>query len=46
VNGDSASGGIRALDAMTGKTKWDFRLEPPPSAGVMSTAGGLVFELP
>jgi alcohol dehydrogenase (cytochrome c) len=43
LDGDSASGAIRALDALTGKRKWDFRLVSPPWAGVLSTGGGLVF---
>lgn len=41
--GDEAYGAIRALDAATGKMKWEFRLQSPPWAGVLSTAGGLVF---
>jgi alcohol dehydrogenase (cytochrome c) len=41
--GDNAYGAIRALDASTGKQKWEFRLQSPPWAGVLSTAGGLVF---
>lgn len=40
---DDAWGEIRALDARTGETKWTFRLHSPPWAGVLSTAGGLVF---
>lgn len=36
-------GAIRALDALTGVQKWEFKLVSPPWAGVMSTAGGLVF---
>jgi alcohol dehydrogenase (cytochrome c) len=31
------------LEATTGKLKWEFRLHTPPWAGVLSTAGGLVF---
>ena len=27
----------------TGETKWEFRQHSPPWAGVMATAGGLVF---
>ena len=34
---------MRGLDASTGKQKWEFRLKAPPWAGVLSTAGGLVF---
>jgi alcohol dehydrogenase (cytochrome c) len=41
--GDAAWGAIRALDANTGRQKWEFRLKSPPWAGVLSTAGGLVF---
>jgi alcohol dehydrogenase (cytochrome c) len=40
---DEAWGAVRALDATTGKRAWDFRLPSPPWAGVMATAGGLVF---
>jgi alcohol dehydrogenase (cytochrome c) len=40
---DDAWGEIRALDAKTGDTKWTFKLHSPPWAGVLSTAGGLVF---
>jgi len=40
---DDAWGEIRALDATTGDTKWNFKLHTPPWAGVLSTAGGLVF---
>ncbi|HKV25021.1 MAG TPA: PQQ-dependent dehydrogenase, methanol/ethanol family [Candidatus Acidoferrum sp.] len=40
---DQSWGEIRALEATTGATKWIFRLHTPPWAGVLSTAGGLVF---
>ncbi len=36
-------GALRALEATTGKKVWEFRLQSPPWAGVLSTAGGLVF---
>ena len=36
-------GAVRALDVKTGKLTWDFKLPTPTWAGVMSTAGGLVF---
>jgi len=36
-------GAVRALDVKTGKQAWDFRLPTPTWAGVMATAGGLVF---
>jgi alcohol dehydrogenase (cytochrome c) len=40
---DDASGAIRALQPATGELKWEFKLHSPPWAGVLSTAGGLVF---
>ena len=40
---DDASGAIRALQAETGEMRWEFKLLSPPWAGVLSTAGGLVF---
>ena len=43
LGGDEASGAVRALDLLTGRIKWNFRLHSPLWAGVMSTAGGLVF---
>jgi alcohol dehydrogenase (cytochrome c) len=43
VNGDDAWGAVRALEATTGKLKWEFKLLTPPWTGLMSTAGGLVF---
>ncbi|MEK7829564.1 MAG: PQQ-dependent dehydrogenase, methanol/ethanol family [Acidobacteriota bacterium] len=43
LDGDKAFGAVRALDVMTGKMKWEFRLKSPLWAGVMATAGGLVF---
>jgi alcohol dehydrogenase (cytochrome c) len=36
-------GAVRAIDVKSGKPAWDFKLPTPPWAGVMSTAGGLVF---
>jgi alcohol dehydrogenase (cytochrome c) len=36
-------GAIKALEAETGKPRWEFKLHTPSSAGVLSTAGGLVF---
>jgi outer membrane protein assembly factor BamB len=43
VNGDEAWGAIRALEATTGKMKWEFRLLSPGWTSLLSTAGGLVF---
>jgi alcohol dehydrogenase (cytochrome c) len=36
-------GAVRAIDVKTGTPMWDFKLPSPPWAGVMATAGGLVF---
>jgi len=43
VNGDDAWGAIRALDAVSGKMKWEFTLLSPGWTSLLSTAGGLVF---
>ncbi|MGH9657622.1 MAG: PQQ-binding-like beta-propeller repeat protein, partial [Bryobacteraceae bacterium] len=43
IPGSEPHGAIRALDAFTGDQKWEFKLQSPPWAGVLSTAGGLVF---
>jgi alcohol dehydrogenase (cytochrome c) len=37
------TGSIRALEHLTGKLAWEFPLRSPPWAGLMSTAGGVVF---
>jgi alcohol dehydrogenase (cytochrome c) len=41
--GDVPFGAVRALDVSTGEQKWEFKLHSPPHAGLMTTAGGLVF---
>ncbi len=41
--GSEESGAIRALEATTGRMRWEFRLHSAPWAGVLATAGGLVF---
>lgn len=38
-----AYGAVRALDVLTGERRWEHRLLSPLWAGVMATAGGLVF---
>jgi len=40
---EEATGAIRAFDVKTGQQAWSFPLPSPPWAGVLSTAGGLVF---
>jgi alcohol dehydrogenase (cytochrome c) len=42
-NGDDAYGAVRALESASGKMRWEFRLITPPLAGLLSTAGDLVF---
>jgi alcohol dehydrogenase (cytochrome c) len=37
------SGALRAIDAVTGERKWEFPYPTPSWAGVLSTAGGVVF---
>ena len=41
--GDDAYGAVRALEATSGKLRWEFKLLTPSLAGLLSTAGGLVF---
>jgi alcohol dehydrogenase (cytochrome c) len=36
-------GAVKALDAVTGRLRWEFKLHTPPTGGVLATAGGLVF---
>jgi alcohol dehydrogenase (cytochrome c) len=36
-------GALRALDALTGETRWEFKVHTPPWSGILSTAGRLVF---
>jgi alcohol dehydrogenase (cytochrome c) len=36
-------GALRAIDAVTGERKWELRHAAPSWAGVLSTAGGVVF---
>jgi alcohol dehydrogenase (cytochrome c) len=43
LEADEAYGVIRALEATTGKLKWEFKLLTTPRGGVMATAGGLLF---
>jgi len=41
--GEQSYGAIRALDATTGKLRWQFKLMAAAWVPVLSTAGGLVF---
>jgi alcohol dehydrogenase (cytochrome c) len=41
--GHFPKGSILALDPSTGDTKWRWEMVRPPSAGILATAGGLIF---
>jgi alcohol dehydrogenase (cytochrome c) len=43
LQGDPGFGAIRALEPASGELRWEYPLFSPPWAGVLSTAGGLVF---
>jgi alcohol dehydrogenase (cytochrome c) len=43
MDGDVAFASVKAWEATTGKPRWEFKLLTPPMAGLLSTAGGLVF---
>ena len=42
-NADGNRGHLRAIDPMTGKSKWSIPFKSPNWAGTLVTAGGLVF---
>jgi alcohol dehydrogenase (cytochrome c) len=41
--GEEPYGAVRALDVATGQLRWEYKLFAPSHAGLMATAGGLVF---
>lgn len=43
ADAESAHGAVRALDPLSGKRKWEFRLLSPPWSGLLVAAGGLLF---
>jgi alcohol dehydrogenase (cytochrome c) len=43
IAGEDPIGAIRALTPETGEMKWEFKLHSDAGAGVLSTAGNLVF---
>ena len=43
IPGEEEYGAIRALHPATGAVAWEYKLFTPPWAGVLSTAGNLVF---
>ena len=43
IPSEPSTGAILAVDPRTGETRWRFNLVTNPSAGLLSTAGGLVF---
>ena len=40
---EKSYGLLKALDPITGDTKWSFKYYQPPLAGTLSTSGGLIF---
>ena len=43
VTDEKEWGMLKAMDPLTGETKWDFRYYRAPWAGTLSTSGGLIF---
>lgn len=43
IPGVEPTGSIQALEVETGRRRWEFPLQSPPWAGLLATAGGLVF---
>jgi alcohol dehydrogenase (cytochrome c) len=43
VPGEREWGAVRALNPVTGEVKWEHKLFSPPWAGLLSTAGNLLF---
>jgi len=41
--GVEPAGSVKAMDPVTGETKWEFPLHSPPWAGLLATAGGVIF---
>src|SRR5438105_11029530 len=41
--GEEPYGAVRALEAGTGKLRWEYKLHSPSHSGLMATAGGLIF---
>ena len=40
---DKSVSAVRAIDPKTGARRWEFRVQPRSTAGILSTAGDLVF---
>jgi alcohol dehydrogenase (cytochrome c) len=43
LEGAEHHGVVKAIEPLTGKVRWQFPQHAPPSGGVLSTAGGLIF---
>ncbi|HUA85255.1 MAG TPA: PQQ-dependent dehydrogenase, methanol/ethanol family [Bryobacteraceae bacterium] len=43
ISGEDPAGAIRALNPATGELKWEFKLSSDAQAGVLTTAGNLLF---
>ena len=41
--GEDGYGAVRAIEVATGQLRWEYKLHEVPHAGLMTTAGGLVF---
>jgi len=40
---DNYTSAVRALDPATGQLRWEYRVQPKSTAGLLTTAGNLVF---
>jgi alcohol dehydrogenase (cytochrome c) len=43
VEGSEHFGVVKAIDPLAGKIRWEFKQHAPPTGGLLSTGGGLVF---
>jgi alcohol dehydrogenase (cytochrome c) len=43
ISGEEPAGAIRALNPGTGELKWEFKLHSDANAGILTTAGNLLF---
>jgi alcohol dehydrogenase (cytochrome c) len=43
IEGSEHFGVLKAIEPLTGKVRWKFPMHAPPSGGVLSSAGGLVW---
>jgi alcohol dehydrogenase (cytochrome c) len=43
VEGSEHFGVVKAIDPLTARVRWEFKLHAAPTSGLLSTAGGLLF---